>query len=518
MLRLETFGGLVLRDEAVVVATVQRRRLGMLAVLAAAGGRGVRREKLAGCLWSESSEEQARHALEQLLYSTRQQIAVDLFLGVNPLFLDPAVIGSDVGDFEGALSRGALAEAIALHRGPFLDGFYLDGAAAFERWTEGERTRLSIEYSRALHRLAKLAGTEGHYTLETELWQQLSSVDPLNERAAFGLARALVNAGDWAGALQHADAFDALVRQELDTPPTPAMAAFVEDLRRRHAGNVQQPAAAELRPVAERYRVDRELGRGTMATVYLAHDLKHDRAVALKVLRPALAASTEAARFLREIVIVARLHHPHILHLYDSGVLQQRGMPTPYYVMPFVRGESLRELIGSARQLPLEMALRTTRQVASAMGAAHEQGVIHRDLKPGNILLEAGQAMVADFGIAHALDLAGGEKLSRSGVVLGTPGYMSPEQAAGARGLEPRSDVYSLACVLYEMLAGAPPFTGATPQIILARQATDPVPSIRTVCPTISDALEAAIMQGLARTPGDRFPTMGEFADALVSE
>jgi DNA-binding SARP family transcriptional activator len=515
MLRLETFGGLVLRDGAVAVTNVQRRRLAALAMLAASGDRGVRREKLAVCLWSDSPEEQARHALEQLLYSTRQQLAVDPFLGVNPLRLDPAVIGSDVGEFEMALQRGCLAEAVALHAGPFLDGFYLDGAGGFERWTEAERARLSTDYSRALNRLAKQAATEGRHTLEIELWQQLSSADPLNERAALGLARALADAGDWAGALQHANSFDALVRRELDTTPTPAMAAFVEDLRQQHARITPEPSAPG--PVAERYRIDRELGRGTMATVYLAHDLKHDRAVALKVLRPALAASTEAARFLREIAIVARLHHPHILHLYDSGMLQQRGGPTPYYVMPFVRGESVRELIGDAGQLPPEVALRITAQVASAMSAAHEQGVIHRDLKPGNILLEAGQALVADFGIAHALDLAGGERLSRSGVVLGTPGYMSPEQAAGAQALGPRSDIYSLACVLYEMLAGAPPFTGATPQVILTRQATDPVPSIRTVCPMMSDALEAAIMRCLNRTPSDRFPTMAAFADALVS-
>src|SRR5437870_11474733 len=223
--------------------------------------------------------------------------------------------------------------------------------------------------------------------------------------------------------------------------------------------------------LAERYRIEREIGRGGMATVYLAQDLKHRRPVALKVLSPDLAAELGTDRFLREIEIAARLTHPHILPLHDSG--EADGLL--YYVMPYVEGESLRGRMMREHQLPIEDAISITREVASALSYAHSHDVIHRDVKPENILLSGGEAIVADFGIAGALDAAGGGKLTRTGVVLGTPAYMSPEQAAGERALDGRSDVYGLGCVLYEMLTGEPPFTGPTSQAIIAKRFSDPV-------------------------------------------
>jgi serine/threonine-protein kinase len=250
--------------------------------------------------------------------------------------------------------------------------------------------------------------------------------------------------------------------------------------------------------------------------VYLARDPKHDRMVALKVLRGELASSADAKRFLREISIIARLHHPHILQLFDSGVLEKPGeAPRPFYVMPYVRGASLRERLSHQSQLPLALALRLAREIADALDYAHGQGIIHRDIKPGNILLESEHALVADFGIARALDVAAGEKLSQTGMTLGSPAYMSPEQAAGSDELDGRSDIYSLACVLYEMLAGEPPFTGRTTQAILARHASDPVPSLRTVCQSVPPALEATVMRALAKSPSQRFATAAEFAESL---
>jgi serine/threonine-protein kinase len=249
-----------------------------------------------------------------------------------------------------------------------------------------------------------------------------------------------------------------------------------------------------------------------MATVYLASDLKHGRLVALKVLRAELAAMLGSERFLREIQLAAQLQHSHILPLFDSGTAD--GLP--YYAMPYVEGESLRSRITRERQLGLEDALRITREVAAALRHAHAHGIIHRDIKPENILLtREGSVLVADFGIARAVDVAGGERLTETGLALGTPSYMSPEQAAGDGQLDGRSDLYALGCVLYEMLAGQPPFGGPTAQAILARHAVDPVPSLRTVRSTVPLGVEHAIDKALAKVPADRFATAGEFVTAL---
>jgi DNA-binding SARP family transcriptional activator len=526
MLRLQALGGLTLIDAAGTPLITQRRRLGLLALLAAAGGRGLSRDKLVAYLWAESSTEHARHALEQLLYSIRRQIGDEILLGTDPLQLNPRVLASDVGDFERALARDDLAEAAALYHGPFLDGFFLSDAPAFEQWAESERGRLATAYEGALHRLAREAGGRGQHTIEIDWWRRLAALDPLSERSALGLARALAGAGDWAGALHHAEVYESFVREELAMAPTPELTAFVQRIRtgadrpgegKGGAVSASRGAAAASAFPGERYHIERELGRGIMATVYLARDLKHDRPVALKVLRPELATSTEAKRFLREIAIAASLHHPHILQLYDSGALETPGRtPSLYYVMPYVGGESLRERLVKEVQLPLEDALRIAREVADALAYAHLRGIVHRDIKPENLLLESGHALVADFGIAHALDVAGGERLSLSGVTLGSPNYMSPEQAAASPGIDGRSDIYSLGCVLYEMLAGEPPFSGRTTQAILARHAADPVPSLRTVRPEVPAAIERAVGRALAKAPADRFRTGAEFGDALA--
>jgi eukaryotic-like serine/threonine-protein kinase len=248
-----------------------------------------------------------------------------------------------------------------------------------------------------------------------------------------------------------------------------------------------------------------------MAVVFLARDRRHDRAVAIKVLRHEIAAALGAERFLREIQIAAKLHHPHILPLYDSGVAGD----LLYYVMPYVEGETLRERLDKETQLALEDALTITRQVATALGYAHQHDVVHRDIKPENILLESGEAVVADFGIARAITAAGGDKLTHTGIAIGTPHYMSPEQGTGSGGIDGRSDLYSLGCVLYEMLAGHPPFSGGTAQAILARHALDPVPRLRTARGTVPGTVEQALDRALAKSPADRYPTALEFAEAL---
>jgi hypothetical protein len=261
----------------------------------------------------------------------------------------------------------------------------------------------------------------------------------------------------------------------------------------------------------ERYRIERQLGAGGMATVYLATDLKHGREVALKVLRPELGAVLGSERFLAEIKITARLDHPHILTLIDSGA--EGGFL--YYVLPFVRGESLRDKLNREHQLGLEDALTITRQVASALDYAHRQGVVHRDIKPENILLLEGEAMLADFGIALAVKEAGGNRLTETGLSLGTPQYMSPEQATGDRQLDARSDLYSLAAVLYEMLVGEPPVTGPTAQAMIAKLMTERPIHLRVLRSSVPEAIDAAVAKALDKTPADRYASAGEFARAL---
>src|SRR5438552_18739572 len=273
------------------------------------------------------------------------------------------------------------------------------------------------------------------------------------------------------------------------------------------------PLARVQAALAGRYTIERELGRGGMATVYLAQDRKHHRQVAIKVLKPELAAALGPERFLREIDTAARLTHPHILPLHDSG--EAAGLL--YYVMPYVEGETLRDRLEREGQLPLEEAVRITREVASALSYAHSHDVVHRDIKPENILLSGGEAVVADFGIARAITQAAGSKLTETGLPVGTPAYMSPEQASGGGPIDGRSDVYSLACVLYEMLVGEPPYTGPSAQVVIAKRFTDPVPSVRRLRETIPPAIDAAVSKALAKAPVDRFVTAAQFAEALTS-
>jgi TolB-like protein/tRNA A-37 threonylcarbamoyl transferase component Bud32/tetratricopeptide (TPR) repeat protein len=265
--------------------------------------------------------------------------------------------------------------------------------------------------------------------------------------------------------------------------------------------------------IADHYEIERELGHGAMATVYLAHDLKLNRRVAVKVLLPELGFVLGPERFRREIELATKLSHPHILPIYDSGEADGQL----YYVMPYVAGETLRWRLNRERQLPLDEALRIAAEVASALDHSHRHGIIHRDIKPENILLEDGQALVADFGIARAVSAVGEGKLTSTGVSLGTPTYMSPEQGMADPNLDGRTDIYSLGCVLYEMLAGSPPFTGRTTQALIARHSLDAVPSLTIVRQTIPEEVEDVVLCALAKVPADRFSTAGEFAEALTA-
>ena len=271
------------------------------------------------------------------------------------------------------------------------------------------------------------------------------------------------------------------------------------------------PLSRVTAALSDRYRIERELGAGGMATVYLAQDLKHDRKVAIKVLRPELAAVIGAERFLSEIKTTANLQHPHILPLHDSGQAES----FLFYVMPFVEGESLRDRLNREKQLPVADAVRIATEVATALDYAHRHGIIHRDIKPENILLHDGSALVADFGIALAASKAGGTRMTETGMSLGTPHYMSPEQAMGEREITARSDVYALGCVLYELLLGEPPFTGPTAQSIVAKVMSEKPARLISRRHSIPPEVEDAVLNALEKLPADRFGSAAEFAIAL---
>ena len=264
--------------------------------------------------------------------------------------------------------------------------------------------------------------------------------------------------------------------------------------------------------LADHYRLERVLGAGGTATVYLALDIKHHRQVAVKVLKPEIAGALGPERFLREVQIAARLNHPHIVPLHDSGL----ASGFLYYVMPFIEGESLRDRFRRERQLPLREVVQLAGEIADGLGYAHRLGIIHRDIKPENILLSGGHAVIADFGIAQAASVVGDERLTGTRVTIGSPTYMSPEQASGERDLDARSDQYSLACVIYEALGGDPPFTGSNAQAVIARQSAGTVPSLRVVRETVPVEMETVLLQALARVPADRYATVTQFADELA--
>ncbi|HLG04868.1 MAG TPA: protein kinase, partial [Gemmatimonadales bacterium] len=276
---------------------------------------------------------------------------------------------------------------------------------------------------------------------------------------------------------------------------------------------LSDPRARLNAAVSDRYRIERELGQGGMATVYLAEDLRHGRKVAVKVLRPELAAVIGADRFLQEIKLTAGLQHPHILPLHDSGAAHG----VLFYVMPYVEGESLRDRLAREKQFEIEVAVEFAKQVASALDYAHRRGVIHRDIKPENILIHDQQALVADFGIALAVSSAGASRMTETGMSLGTPQYMSPEQAMGDRELDARSDIYSLGAMLYEMLTGDPPYTGSTAQAVVAKVITEKAPPVTAHRETVPGNVAAAIQKALAKLPADRFHSASDFAEALTN-
>ena len=532
MLRLTTFGGVGIRGEGAGTAgpAVSRRALALLVLVAAARDTGISRDKALAYLWPESDEERGRNALRQSLHTLRRELqAPDLLLGTDTLRLNPAVITSDLRELEAARAAGKPEVAVACYAGPFLDGFHVGGVPEFERWVEETRSGYAREVATLVAGLARAAGRNGDTAGAVGWWRRLAALEPLNSAVALGLMEALAAAGDRVGALRHGQVHETLVREEFGAAPDPAVRALSDRLRSGGEPSAPPPPApvperraprrAEFLPrlraaLDGRYAIGAEMERGRDGAIRLlrARDLRHEREVLLKVVHPALANVLDLNRFLREIKLTARLGHPHILPLLDSGEVDGH----PWYAMPEIGGVSLRARLSTESRLPTDEAIRVVQEIAGALDHAHRHDVVHRDVSPENIVLAEGNALLTNLGVARALDAAGGPRITETGMLVGSPAYMSPEQASGTAPVDGRSDQFSLACVLYEMLVGEPLFTGPTPQAIMAKRAAYR-PERAEQLAQLPEPVAGALVRALAPEPGGRYGTAGEFAAALLS-
>ena len=503
MIDFRVLGGLELRaDDGRELHSLlaQPKRVALLSYLCIARPHGFhRRDKLLGLLWPEADQAHSRNSLRNALHVLRRSLGPNAILsrGDEDVCADPAVVTCDALQFGDALQHGAADEAVRLYRGDLMPGFFIGGAPEFERWVETERDRFREMAGRAARLSAERLAAGGNWSGAVRAARHAAELTDSDERVIRRLIELLDSIGDRAGALRVYTAFSERLASDYAISPSRETQALVARVRaelssaapspRQPAGaptTPHQPPAGRPTPEITGYVIERELGRGGMATVYLAHDLKHERLVAIKLLRPEVSALIGTSRFLAEIGIAAQLQHQHIVPLFDSGTTGD----LPYYVMPFVEGESLREILTNERKVGIDAALRIVREVAEALDHAHARGIVHRDVKPENILIANGHAMVADFGVAHAIATSARDDLASTDFVVGTPRYTSPELASGGGPPSAQSDVYSLGRILDEMLAGsAPPM------------------------------LDRVIRRALATAPAERFASAGELAARATS-
>jgi len=546
VIRIGLFGTIDVRDvqgRELQGILAQPKRLALLAYLAAASPTGShRRDTLLGLFWPELDQSHARNALSQAVHFLRRALGEEVLIARtgDELALDSTRVWVDVRAFNAALSDDRPGEALELYRGDLLPSFFLSGCPGFEEWLESERDRLRNRAAEAARRLAEGHERAAHLTLAAGCAHRAIELGGGDERHLRRMVELLARVGDRAGAIRAYERWTATLA-DLSLEPEAETLQLIRQVRAaltQCSPMSSIPALAVtgdgVRPVsvndaigrlrgalAGAYRLEQEVGAGAMAVVVRARDLRHQRLVAIKILRPELTAAMGAERFLREIEIAAGLVHPHILPLHDSG----EAAGVLYYVMPYVEGESLRQRLARERRLPLADAVRITREVAAALGYAHARGFVHRDIKPENILLagyplgksgvpQGWNAVIADFGIARAIGTAGGERVVTTGL-SGTPAYMSPEQALGSGPVDQRTDVYALGCVLYEMLAGQPPYAGSSLEAVVARRLQEPPRRLTDLREDASPAMEAAVNTALARNPAERFATAAQLAEAL---
>jgi len=490
--------------------------------------------------WAELDQARARSAVRQSLYRLRLFLGEEVVVtrGDDEVAVSDTEFWSDVQAFEAALNEGDRAAALRVYRGDLLDGFYVSDAPEFERWLHERRKHLRHSAATAALELAEQEARLNHTSAAGQWSRHARSLSPLDERLLQRVVRLLDRLGDRAGAVREYETFARRLADELELTPSPETAALADEVRGRthmvtpgsevsvpalskdpidiaaRAPRGDEPEAGCGSVLDDRYRLEKRIGSGGMATVYLARDLRHERNVALKLMHADVSADMGLERVLQEIQIAANLAHPHIVPLHDSGSVAGR----PYYVMPYIDGESLRDRLERQGQLAIGDALAIARDVAEALTYAHDHGVIHRDIKPENILLSDDHALVADFGIARAASVASELRLTKAATVIGTPCYMSPEQSAGSEIVDGRSDVYSLACVLYEMLGGEPPFIGPTAHGVVRQHIHATPRPVSDLRDTVPDTIVAAIRRALAKTPADRFDSARGFVAALEGD
>lgn len=515
------------------------RAIALLAYLALARPRGFhRRATLWAALWPATDDGDAAQ-LDSLIALIRRELGDSVLLddAADGVAIDETQLLVDATLFERAIDDGRGSEAIGLYRGPLLPTLRLDDAPTFNQWLGAERDRLAALAGELALALAE--HHTGHPTLAVTYARRAVELSRSEEAPLHRLANLLEELGDRVGADQASQRLARASgrRAMIDAPGdrgrsaesgdaaaspfagarSPARADRPRTDARFSPSSVPAPASGDGAPECQSpfpqiadYVIEREIGRGGMAHVYLARDVKRGRAVAIKMLRPELAEEDGTERFLREIEITAGLAHPHIIPLLDSGLANG----VPYYVTPFIEGETLADRLQREGPLPIPDAVRVAREVADALDYAHRHGVVHRDVKPENILFADGHALVADFGIARAAERSGALKITAQGRAVGSPSYMSPEQSIG-EDLDGRADVYSLGCVLFEMLTGRIPYEAKSSYEMMTRHATDPIPSLRARRAETPSALEVATRRALAKKPADRFASARAFADAI---
>jgi DNA-binding SARP family transcriptional activator len=501
--RLITLGGLVVHPDADPSArpVTQRRRLAVLALLAASE-RGISREKLLGYLWPDTEEERGRRLLNQAVYGLRQDLTTEAIVGTADLRLSPGIVSCDLTEYHEAVASGDGERAAGLYGGPFLDGFYLPGAAEFDRWVEEERGALARQQGELLERLARGADARRDIRASVTWWGKLAAHDPLSSAAALGLMQAYAAAGDREAALRHARVHETMVAEELGAPASREVLALAERLREQPApAAVPAPSAAASPSVAPapadvtpapapadapdiesllRSALSPDLVLGPRlqdgaVQVYLAEDVELGRKVLVKALSRHLSFGLSAPRFERGIRLAAQLQHPHIVPVLGAG----NAGGVPYYVAPYVEGESLAERVKRlGGTMPVGDAIRILSHVASALAYAHRRGVIHRDVKPENVLVSGDYALISEFGVAKALldSARGADAVMSVGLAIGTPGYMAPEQARGDPATDHRADIYAfgvLARALLSREAPAPPHVHGLIERCLAGRPSD---------------------------------------------
>lgn len=534
MLRLTGLGGLGLTADGVpyVGPAAQRRRLLLLAVLAAAGRRGMTRDKLLGFLWPDADGEQARQALYQALHVVRRAFGQTAIVGgTTSLTISAEVIASDLTDFADAVAARAYERAIEVYGGPFLDGLTFDGAPDFERWVGAERARLAREYVTALEQMAVGAMARRDMAGAVRWRRRLAAEEPLSTAAAIALIEALVAIGDRGGALQAALVHESLVRAELETEPDESVRSWVARLK---AGRADPPAAtgrgvaapavmpgaaAErarerlARAVAGRYIVERRLTAGHLEATYAAADARDRSPVALHVIHPHVAAHVDVDHFVRTLSRAVALDDGRLLRLLDCSAAED----LVFYVSAPAGGRTLRDRLAQDGPLAVADAVVVGRAVALALATLHAHALTHGDLRPKHVHLMAPDAVVSGYAVPQALfgPASEGPAATDTAVTIGAPAYMSPEQLIDGAGPNPRSDVYSFGCLVYELLTGEPPFGSGGGAAAAARKLTMPPPSPRQLRDSVPEALDTIVRRCLARVPADRFSSAAELPDAL---